>query len=153
VGTPTDEIPDNRLSLAPPPIYNFIGRRAFDQHMAGGDRHTERWRRGWGLRARRCCGRQHCSLVKQLHTIPRSTHPTCHTPLSQAKLQLNDFGTGALIKELALPGIGSLSGFSGNEKSTEFFFTFTGFTGAMVGLCVGKGGCRHQAKAKGTTLT
>lgn len=49
-------------------------------------------------------------------------------PPVQAKLQLRRFLDGALSKELELPGIGSIGGFSGSHKQSEMFFTFTGFT-------------------------
>lgn len=32
------------------------------------------------------------------------------------------------------PGIGSVGGFSGNHKSTEWFFSFTSFTEPVSGL-------------------
>jgi prolyl oligopeptidase len=46
----------------------------------------------------------------------------------QAKLQLHRFGDGGVSKELELPGIGSIGGFSGSHKHSHMFFTFTGFT-------------------------
>ena len=36
--------------------------------------------------------------------------------------------TGKLEKEIQLPGIGSVGGFSGKRNSTEVFYTFTGYT-------------------------
>jgi prolyl oligopeptidase len=35
---------------------------------------------------------------------------------------------GKLVREIALPGIGSVSGFTGKRGDTETFFSFTGFT-------------------------
>jgi prolyl oligopeptidase len=35
---------------------------------------------------------------------------------------------GKLVREIALPGIGSVSGFSGKRGETETFYSFTGFT-------------------------
>ena len=32
------------------------------------------------------------------------------------------------MADIELPGVGSIAGFSGNHKSTEFFLSFTGFT-------------------------
>src|SRR5205823_9268589 len=35
---------------------------------------------------------------------------------------------GKPVREIALPGIGSVSGFGGKRGDTETFFSFTGFT-------------------------
>jgi prolyl oligopeptidase len=35
---------------------------------------------------------------------------------------------GKLVREIALPGIGSVSGFSGKRRESETFYSFTGFT-------------------------
>lgn len=43
-------------------------------------------------------------------------------------LHLRDFASGELIKDIRLPGIGSVSGFSGNRKSSEFLYSFVSFT-------------------------
>lgn len=49
-------------------------------------------------------------------------------PPLQAKLQLRNFADGSLRKDLPLPGVGSIGGFSGNYKHSEMLFTFVGFT-------------------------
>lgn len=52
---------------------------------------------------------------------------------------------GTLLQELALPGIGSVSGFGGSADAPDTFFTFTGFTepGKVY---------RYQTDAQRTTL-
>ncbi|KAG7670094.1 putative Prolyl endopeptidase [Nannochloris sp. 'desiccata'] len=52
----------------------------------------------------------------------------CYMKDVKSSLQLRKFSTGEIIKELQLPGIGSVGGFSGSRKFSEFFFSFTGFT-------------------------
>lgn len=52
----------------------------------------------------------------------------CYLSDVKSQLQLCDFASGAVIEALSMPGIGSVGGFSGNHKSSEFFFSFTGFT-------------------------
>jgi len=42
-------------------------------------------------------------------------------------LQLRSLATGALVREFSLPGVGSVTGFSGERKDDEFFFSFTSF--------------------------
>lgn len=49
-------------------------------------------------------------------------------------------GAGDLIREFALPGVGSVTGFSGERKDDEFFFSFTSFVepgegGRQQGCC------------------
>ena len=53
---------------------------------------------------------------------------TCYLKDVKSTLQLRNFSSGDVIKELSLPGIGSVGGFSGSRKFTEFFYSFTGFT-------------------------
>lgn len=49
------------------------------------------------------------------HTLPPPTRsPTPHPRLTD----------GSLVREFALPGIGSIGGFSGTRKGTEFFYSF-----------------------------
>ncbi|MEW5297596.1 MAG: hypothetical protein WDW36_000797 [Sanguina aurantia] len=43
-------------------------------------------------------------------------------------LQLRSLSSGALEKELSLPGVGAVGGFQGDRKSSECFFTFSSFT-------------------------
>ncbi|KAF8058088.1 Prep [Scenedesmus sp. PABB004] len=45
----------------------------------------------------------------------------------KSALALHRLSTGERVREFELPGIGSVSGFSGNRKSSEFFFSFTSF--------------------------
>ncbi|PNW76248.1 hypothetical protein CHLRE_12g542100v5 [Chlamydomonas reinhardtii] len=45
-----------------------------------------------------------------------------------AALQLRQLGSGALTKELPLPGVGSVGAMSGDRKGSELFFSFTSFT-------------------------
>ena len=45
----------------------------------------------------------------------------------RGKLELRSLATGGLVTELKLPGIGSVSGFSGSHKSTECFYGFSSF--------------------------
>ena len=52
----------------------------------------------------------------------------CYLEDVKSVLQLRKFSTGEVVKELPLPGIGSVAGFSGDHKYSEFFFSFTGFT-------------------------
>ena len=65
---------------------------------------------------------QWCVLVKGDVLV------TCWLSNIQSKLELRDYTTGAVKKEIDLPGIGSVSGFSGSYKDSQFFFGFTGFT-------------------------
>jgi prolyl oligopeptidase len=46
---------------------------------------------------------------------------------AKSVVRVNDL-KGKLVREIALPGIGSVSGFTGKRGDTETFFSFTGFT-------------------------
>lgn len=68
--------------------------------------------------------------------IPRCTssavaRPPRHHPRYlrdvQGALQLRSLATGALRREFALPGVGSVTGFSGERKYSELFFSFQSF--------------------------
>jgi prolyl oligopeptidase len=49
--------------------------------------------------------------------------------LKDAHTQIKIFGlNGSLVREVALPGIGSAAGFGGKRKDTETFYSFTSFT-------------------------
>src|SRR6185436_4068061 len=49
--------------------------------------------------------------------------------LKDAHTQIKIFGlNGSLVREVALPGIGSVGGFGGKRKDTETFYSFTSFT-------------------------
>lgn len=64
---------------------------------------------------------QSAVALKGDHLVLRYLHDV------KGKLELRSLSSGALVKELKLPGIGSVSGFSGNRKSTECFFGFSSF--------------------------
>jgi prolyl oligopeptidase len=46
---------------------------------------------------------------------------------AQSRVKVTDL-KGKQVREIALPGIGSVSGFGGKQGDTETFFSFTGFT-------------------------
>ena len=46
---------------------------------------------------------------------------------AQSRVRITDL-KGKQVREIALPGIGSVSGFGGKQGDTETFFSFTGFT-------------------------
>jgi prolyl oligopeptidase len=46
---------------------------------------------------------------------------------AQSRVRITDL-KGKQVREIALPGIGSVSGFGGKQRDTETFFSFTGFT-------------------------
>jgi prolyl oligopeptidase len=51
------------------------------------------------------------------------------TYLKDAHSQVKIYGTdGALVRDVELPGIGSVSGFGGKRQETETFYAFTSFT-------------------------
>lgn len=50
------------------------------------------------------------------------------SPTPQAHVETRDFETGRWLADVQLPGIGSVTGFSGDHKATEFFLTFASFT-------------------------
>ena len=52
----------------------------------------------------------------------------CYLHDVASELQLRSYADGSLLRELALPGIGSVTGFSGSWKRSEGFFSFAGFT-------------------------
>ena len=45
-----------------------------------------------------------------------------------SQLELQDLQSGALGKELPMPGLGSVASFSGRRQDSQLFFNFTGFT-------------------------
>ncbi|GLC56852.1 hypothetical protein PLESTB_001156200 [Pleodorina starrii] len=53
-----------------------------------------------------------------------------------AALQLRSLSSGALLRELSLPGLGSVGALSGDRKATDLFFSFTSFVepGALYHL-------------------
>lgn len=65
---------------------------------------------------------QWCCLLKG------GTLVACYMRDVVSALQLHSWESGELIKPVAMPGIGSVGGFSGNHKGTEWFFSFTSFT-------------------------
>jgi prolyl oligopeptidase len=64
---------------------------------------------------------QSAVALKGDHLVLRYLHDV------RGKLELRSLSTGAFVTELKLPGIGSVSGFSGSRKSTECFFGFSSF--------------------------
>lgn len=52
----------------------------------------------------------------------------CYLHDVKAKLQLHRFSDGTVSKELPLPGVVSIGGFSGSHKHSTMFVTLTGFT-------------------------
>lgn len=61
------------------------------------------------------------------------SHPILPSPSTPLPMQ---------VRPVEMPGLGSVSGFSGSHKYTEIFFTFTGFTepvGGFVGEAVQAG--------------
>ena len=53
---------------------------------------------------------------------------TCFLSDVKSVLQLRTLSNGSVVRNLELPGIGSVAGFSGSRKYDEFFFQFVGFT-------------------------
>ena len=47
---------------------------------------------------------------------------------AHSMVQVREFKTGALVREVELPGIGSAGGFGGKRAQTETFYSFTGYT-------------------------
>lgn len=45
-----------------------------------------------------------------------------------SQLELRDLQSGAIKKQLPMPGLGSVASFSGRLEDTQLFFLFTGFT-------------------------
>ncbi|KAL4854888.1 Prolyl endopeptidase [Chlorella vulgaris] len=67
-------------------------------------------------------------LLQWASLIKGGTLLACYLRDVVTALQLHSWDSGSLIKPVAMPGIGSVGGFSGNHKSTECFFSFTSFT-------------------------
>jgi prolyl oligopeptidase len=44
-----------------------------------------------------------------------------------SRLQLRQLSSGAFLKEVPLPGLGSIRGFSGRRKDAEIFFSYSDF--------------------------
>lgn len=65
---------------------------------------------------------QWCSLLKGDALV------VCWLSNVQSRLEIRDFETGSLRREILLPDVGSVAGFSGDHRLSEFFFSFTGFT-------------------------
>eukprot|EP01025_Chloroclados_australasicus_P003966 TRINITY_DN10949_c0_g2_i1.p1 TRINITY_DN10949_c0_g2~~TRINITY_DN10949_c0_g2_i1.p1 ORF type:complete len:816 (+),score=84.31 TRINITY_DN10949_c0_g2_i1:157-2604(+) len=52
----------------------------------------------------------------------------CYLKNVVSQLELRKLTTGEIIQKYDMPYLGSVAGFSGDRKSTEFFFKFSGFT-------------------------
>ena len=72
-------------------------------------------------------------LLQWVAPLKGGTLATCYLRDVASALQLRRADDGTLLRELPMPGIGSVGGFSGNHRHSEFFFSFVGFTepGAM----------------------
>lgn len=58
--------------------------------------------------------------------------------LKNAQSQIKIFTTsGKLLREVALPGVGTVGGFGGKKTDTETFYTFTSFTAPSCWRCSG----------------
>lgn len=68
-----------------------------------------------------------CAATVLHHTTPSTLCPTLVFPSQAAALELRVLSSGALLRELPLPGPGSVSSLSGDRKATDFFFSFTDF--------------------------
>eukprot|EP01023_Acetabularia_acetabulum_P003193 TRINITY_DN11349_c0_g1_i2.p1 TRINITY_DN11349_c0_g1~~TRINITY_DN11349_c0_g1_i2.p1 ORF type:complete len:835 (-),score=107.60 TRINITY_DN11349_c0_g1_i2:1168-3591(-) len=67
-------------------------------------------------------------LLKWVCALKGDFAVTCYLSDVVDQLELRKLSTGELIKQFEMPYIGSVTGFSGNRKSNEFFFKFQGFT-------------------------
>ena len=52
----------------------------------------------------------------------------CYLHDVAARVQLHSLSSGALMRDIPLPGLGSIRGFSGRHKDTELFLSYTDFT-------------------------
>ena len=59
--------------------------------------------------------------------LPNKSFPCRYLRDVCGLLQLHSLSSGALVRALPLPGVGSVSGFSGSRKETELFFSFQSF--------------------------
>uniref|UniRef100_A0A7R9W150 Prolyl endopeptidase n=1 Tax=Chlamydomonas euryale TaxID=1486919 RepID=A0A7R9W150_9CHLO len=64
---------------------------------------------------------QSAAAVKGDHLVTRYLRDACGV------LQLRKLSSGEVIRELPVPGIGGVGGFSGDRKYSEFFFQFQSF--------------------------
>ena len=53
---------------------------------------------------------------------------TCYLRDVHSVLQLRSLSTGDLVRDIPLPGLGSVSSFKCKRKSSEAFFSYTSFT-------------------------
>ena len=53
---------------------------------------------------------------------------TCYLRDVHSVLQLRSLRSGALVRDIPLPGLGSVSSFKCKRKSSEAFFSYTSFT-------------------------
>ncbi len=52
----------------------------------------------------------------------------CYVADVASKMQIHSLDTGSKQREVALPGIGSVTQFAGKREDSEFFFGFSSFT-------------------------
>ena len=52
----------------------------------------------------------------------------CYLHDVAARVQLRSLTSGALMRDIPLPGLGSIRGFSGRHTDTELFLSYTDFT-------------------------
>jgi prolyl oligopeptidase len=72
-----------------------------------------------------------CSYLKDAHSVVRMMPldlAESAASADAAALPASARGSATFSKELALPGIGTVSGFAGKRKDTETFYAFTSFT-------------------------
>ena len=94
-----------------------------------------RWGRegGVGAAVRRLCGYTHPPNLRT-HPFTRPHSPqgdalvTCYLRDVHSVLQLRSLRSGALVRDIPLPGLGSVSSFKCKRKSSEAFFSYTSFT-------------------------
>lgn len=67
-------------------------------------------------------------LLQWGSALKGDTLAVCYLRDVQSALELRSLSSGDLRAVLPLPGIGSVTSFSGRRKDSEYFFTFTGFT-------------------------
>lgn len=67
-------------------------------------------------------------LLQWTSLLKGGTLVACYLRDVVSVLQLHSWEDGSLTKAVAMPGIGSVGGFSGSHKHTQWFFSFTSFT-------------------------
>lgn len=73
-------------------------------------------------------------FILRTHPLPPPHAPqgdalvTCYLRDVHSVLQLRSLRSGALVRDIPLPGLGSVSSFKCKRKSSEAFFSYTSFT-------------------------